>query len=103
MHRVDEAGVEKLPDGGGPAAESDVGALRRDPRPVEDRRRIGVDEVERGVAKDERRTRVVGQRGDRLYPDEFVLVKPRRGAVDGAAVFCAWTAPTTPPITSRPA
>ena len=51
MHRVDEAGVEKLPDGGSPAAESDVLALRRVPRTIEDRRRIGVDDVERGVAQ----------------------------------------------------
>src|SRR5260370_23885211 len=61
MHGVDEAGVEKLPDGGGPAAESDVLASRRVPRPIENRPRIGVYEVERGVAKGERRTRVVGQ------------------------------------------
>jgi hypothetical protein len=53
VHGVDEAGVEKLPDGGGPAAEPDVLALRRAARPIEDRRRIGVDEVERGVAKGE--------------------------------------------------
>ena len=34
MHGVDEAGVENLPDGGGPAAEPDVLALRCPEEPV---------------------------------------------------------------------
>jgi hypothetical protein len=59
VHRVDEAGVEKLPDGGGPAAEPNVLARRCVPRPGQDRGRIGVDEVERGVAQCERSGQVI--------------------------------------------
>lgn len=50
MHGVDEIGVEELSDGGDPAAESDVLALRRLPRLLQDQGRVAVDEVERGVA-----------------------------------------------------
>lgn len=61
MHGVDEVGVEKLSDGGAPAAEPDVLALRRLPGLLQDRGRVAVDEVEGGVGKRERRTLVVGQ------------------------------------------
>ena len=49
MEGVDEVGVEELPDGGRPATEPDVLALRGLPGPLEDCGRISVDEVERGV------------------------------------------------------
>ena len=51
MQGVDEVGVEELPDGGGAAAEPDVLALRGLPGLLEDRGRVAVDEVERGVGQ----------------------------------------------------
>src|SRR5882757_5606145 len=90
VHRVDETGVEKLPNGGGSAAKPDVLALRSVPRPLEGRPRVGVDEVERGVGGGERRTCVVGQhehrgvkRGLVVPPAAPVVVVP--GAPPGSA------------------
>ncbi|GAA3082533.1 hypothetical protein GCM10020000_80690 [Streptomyces olivoverticillatus] len=56
MHGVDKVGIKELPDGGDPAAESDVLALRRFPRPFENRDRVAVDKVECGVGERDRRT-----------------------------------------------
>ena len=94
MHGVNKVGVEKLPDGGSPTAQADVLAPRRVPRPLEDRNRIAVDEVERGVGEGERGTLVVGQheywgveRGLLAPPAAPVMVVP--GAALRAVIVLA--------------
>ena len=53
VQRVDQVRVEELPDGGRPAAEPYVLALRRGARLLEHRGRVPVDEVERRVRQRE--------------------------------------------------
>ena len=84
MQGVDEPGVEELADRGDPAAESYVLALRRLPRLLQDRGRLGIGEVERGVGERERRTQVVrhhehGRAERRLLPPPALplVVLPR--------------------------
>ncbi len=59
MQGVDEIRVEEFLDGGDPAAQPDILAVRGFLCLLEDRGRVAVDEVERGISEGERRALVV--------------------------------------------